>query len=339
MTSTETSTPAKPAPVRRDTVEASRPRRRPWQLLGMDRFSGLYVLAVLIVVYGLWLPDTFLTTDTLRGVADGQAVTAVVALALVVPLAAGTFDLSVAATLGWSVCFMAWLQGHHVNALLSVLLTMGAGLFIGAANGFIVVVLRVNSFIGTLGMSSLLAAAAYWITGGVILTSGFSPQLLKAGRSLPLDVPVSVLYLVAIAVVLWAVMEHTPVGRYFYAVGANPVAARLAGLRVDRLIARSLVISGLLASLGGVILVAKLGLGSSDVGPPYLLPAFSAAFLGATQIKAGRVNVAGTLVAVYLLGVGVKGLQLGGAQPWVSDLFNGAALIVAVALAARTSRR
>jgi len=313
--------------------------RRSLPRLGMDRFSGLYVLVVLVVIYGLWLPDTFLTSETARSVAAGQAITAIVALALVVPLAAGAFDLSVAATLGFSVCLVSWLQGHHTNPILSVLIALAVGVLIGAVNGFVVVVLRVNSFIGTLGMSSLLAAASYWITGGRTLISGFSPALLKAGRAQPVSIPVTVWYLAGVALVLWFVLEHTPAGRYFYAVGANPQAARLAGLRVDRVIVRSLIIAGFLSALGGAILAAQLGLGSPDVGPPYLLPAFSAAFLGATQIKSGRVNVVGTLVAVYLLGVGVKGLQLAGAPSYVSDLFNGGALIIAVALAARASRK
>ncbi|CAJ58883.1 MULTISPECIES: ABC transporter permease [Frankia] len=307
--------------------------------LGLDRFSGLYVLAALIIAYGIWLPDTFLTSQTARSVADGQAIAAIVALALVVPLAAGVFDLSVAATLGFSVCLVAWLQGHHVNAILSVLTAVAAGIVIGAVNSLVIIVLRVNSFIGTLGMGSLLAAGSYWITDGQTLIKGFSPDLLKAGRAQPAGIPVTVWYLVGIALVLWFVLEYTPVGRYFYAVGANPQASRLAGLRVDRLVARSLILAGFLSALGGAILAAKLGLGSPDVGPPYLLPAFSAAFLGATQIKSGRVNVLGTLVAVYLLGVGVKGLQLAGAPSYVGDLFNGAALIIAVALAARTSRK
>lgn len=143
------------------------------------------------------------------------------------------------------------------------------------------------------------------------------------------------IYLVVIADILWFVLDHTPVGRYLYAAGGNARAARLAGARVDRIVFGSLVASSTLAALAGVILAAKLGIGSHEVGPPYLLPVFAAAFLGSTQIKAGRVNVLGTIVAVYLLAVGMKGLQLAGAPSFVNDLFNGGALIIAVALASR----
>jgi ribose transport system permease protein len=237
------------------------------------------------------------------------------------------------------VALIAWLQGHGWNAVLSVVVTVLTGAAIGAVNGMIVTRLHVSSFIATLGMSSILLAGAFWITNGRTIVSGFSAQFLEAGRKQPFGIPLPVFYLLGVALILWYVLEYTPIGRYFYASGANPVASRLAGLQVDRLIFQSLVISGGLAALAGVILTAKLGVASPDVGSPYLLPAFSAAFLGSTQIRPGRVNVLGTLVAVYLLAIGVKGLELGGSPPYVDDLFNGVALITAVALAARTSRR
>jgi ribose transport system permease protein len=110
-------------------------------------------------------------------------------------------------------------------------------------------------------------------------------------------------------------------------------------VRVERLIFSSFVTSGTLAALAGVILAAQIGTADVSSGPPYLLPAFAAVFLGATQIRAGRVNVIGTLVAIFLLATGVTGLQLAGAPVYVEDLFNGAALIVAVALAVRSRNR
>jgi ribose transport system permease protein len=138
---------------------------------------------------------------------------------------------------------------------------------------------------------------------------------------------------------LWVVLEFTPAGRYLFAVGGNAQASRLAGLPVHRIVFLSLVASGTLSGIAGALLLAQLRLASYDVGPPYLLPAFSAAFLGATQIKAGRVNVIGTLIAVYLLATGVNGLQLAGAPVYINTLFGGVALLLAVTLAVRTAKR
>lgn len=307
--------------------------------LGLDRFSGLYVLAIVIIFFSIVLPDTFPTTTTLKGVANDQAITAVLALALIIPLAAGVYDLSIAGMLGFSVMLTAYFQEQGWPVLVAILIALLAGILIGAVNGFVVVRLHVNSFIATLGMSSVLLAGAAWVSNGRAISTGFNETFLKASRNDLLGIPLPVGYLVVIAAILYFIMEYRPVGRYLLATGGNPDAARLAGVRTDRIVWGSLIAAGFLSALAGVILIAKLGIADPNVGGAYLLPAFSAAFLGATQFKNGRVNVLGTLLAVYLLAVGVKGLQLSGAALYVTDLFNGLALIVAVALAANTARK
>jgi ribose transport system permease protein len=214
-----------------------------------------------------------------------------------------------------------------------VVVTLISGALIGAANGFSVVVLRVNSFIATLAMSSILAAIVTWISGGDQIVTGISAHFMAVGQNELFGLALPVFYMLALALVLYFVLEHTPFGRYLFAVGDNVEATRLAGIRTGRITFASLVVSGLLASLAGVVLCMRLGSASLDAGNPYLLPAFAAAFLGSTQLRPGRVNVWGTLLAVYLLATGVKGLQLAGAASWVEPLFNGTALLVAVAVA------
>jgi ribose transport system permease protein len=145
--------------------------------------------------------------------------------------------------------------------------------------------------------------------------------------------------MLGIAAVMWYVLDYRQLGRYLYATGSNADAARLAGVRVRRLSSIALMVSALVATIAGVIFLMRIGSTSLDAGTPYLLPAFAAAFLGATQFKEGNVNVPGTLVAVYVLATGVKGVQLLGSPFWVDDLFNGCALIIAVALAVRSGRQ
>ncbi len=306
--------------------------------LGLDRFSGLYVWVALIALFGLWVPDLFLTVQNARIVAGSQAITAIVALGLLVPVACGAFDLSIAGTLAVSVCTVAKLQSDGQPVVVSILVALGIGLAVGALNSIIVVRLHVDSFIGTLGMSSVLAAAAYWVTDGGQIATGISPGFLELGRKQILGLPLPVYYMLVLGIVLFWVLQYTPAGRYLYAVGGNPQAARLTGVRVGRITTAAFLTSGLIAAFAGIVLAAVLGSANPEVGSPYLLPAFSAVFLGATQILPGRVNVLGTLVAIFLLATGVKGLQLVGMPGYVEDLFNGVALIVAVALAARTAR-
>jgi ribose transport system permease protein len=318
-------------------AEQEKPRRG--FSLGMDRFSGLYVWAALIIIFGIWVPDTFLRVNTLTIILGDQAITAMLALGIIIPLAAGVFDLSFAGVCGVAVAVTAWAQVEGWNPAAAALLAVLVATAIGAVNGFVVVKLKVNSFIATLGMSSLLLALTYWITDGVQIVSGFRDWFLDLGTLQIIGIPLPFYAMVVLAIVVYIVIEYLPIGRYLYASGGNPVAARLAGVRVDRIVFGSLVVSSLVAGLAGVVLAARLGTASPDIGPSYLLPAFSAVFLGSTQIKPGRVNVVGTLIAIYLLATGVKGLQLAGAPVYVDDLFNGAALIIAVALAARSARK
>ena len=307
--------------------------------LGLDRFSGIYVWVAIIVLFAIWIPDTFMTEGNFRIIAGDQAITAMLAIGLIVPLAAGVFDLSIAGVMGFSVAMVSYQLSKGISAPIAIITTLLCGALIGAVNGFVVVKLNVDSFIATLGMSSILLAGTYWVTDGKQITEGFTDGFLDLGSKPFLGLPLPFFYMIAVAAVMYVILEKTPLGRYLYATGGNRQAARLAGLRVERIMFGALVTSATVAALTGVILAAKLGTAAPDIGPSYLLPAFSAVFLGSTQIRAGRVNVLGTLIAIYLLATGVKGLQLAGAPSYVNDLFNGLALIVAVALAARTARR
>lgn len=315
--------------------------RQASRYLALNRLSGMYALGVIILIFALWTPQTFLTLSTVRSIAADQAVTAIAAVALILPLAAGLYDLSVAANLGAAAALMLYLQLHGFSSVTAVVITLLGGMAVGAVNGLIVVLLEVNSFIATLGMSSILAAAAYWITdGNQLVGKPAAGWLGNIGYGSSLGLPNAAWVAVGIALILWYLTEWTTVGRYAFAIGARREAARLVGIRVNRIMWSSLVCSGLVASAAGILLTAELGSTSPDLGPPYLLPAFSAALLGATQIKAnGRVNVFGTLVAIVLLATGIYGLQLVGAPSFVSDLFNGAALILSVSLAVHASRR
>jgi ribose transport system permease protein len=320
-------------------VEVATPRRR--INFGFDKYSGLYVWALLVLIFALWIPDLFLQTSTVKQVLTFQAISAIVALGLILPVAAGAFDLTIAGTLTVSVCFTAWALTNGYGIVVAAGGSILIGIVIGLANSLVVVQLKVNSFIGTLGMSSILIAIAYMITDSsqiVLSTSGYAP-FFEFARTELFGLPLSVYYAALIALVFWWILEYTPGGRYLYAVGGNPVASRLAGVRVGRVTMIAFIASGASSAFAGIVYLATIGTATPDSGSGYLLPAFSAVFLGATQIRPGRVNVLGTLVAIFLLATGVTGLQLAGAPSYVTQLFNGAALIIAVALAARTARR
>jgi ribose transport system permease protein len=304
----------------------------------VGRYGVVVALLLLIVVFSLLRPDTFFTTGNFQSILNTESVLVILALGLIVPLASGEFDLSIAAVLGFSAGLLAHLTANEHWAVLPALgVTLLAALLTGVLNGVFVVYFGVNSFITTLGIGTIVGGLAIAIftaeTIGGIPSSFSDPFRVEL---LGLDMPVFLAF--GLALVMWYFLQHTPTGRYVFFAGEGREAARLAGVRVDRIRFGGLVGSALFAWLAGIVLAAQTGAAQATYGSPFLLPAFAAAFLGATTIKVGRPNAWGTVAAVYLLAVGTVGLQLLGAADWVEDVFNGSALVLAVALARLASR-
>lgn len=304
----------------------------------LERASALYLFAFVIVLFGVWIPDTFLTSITFRLVAADQVVIAILALAILVPLVVGAFDLSVGAMLAFSLVVVTWLESNtDLNAVVSCAIAILACSAVGFLSGLLVVRFKVNSFIATLGMSQILAATSLLISENRQIAGVFSDEFLSFGRRDLFGIPIVFVYLIALAVVIWYVLQWTPLGRNMFATGSNPEAARLSGVKTDSLVWGAMVVSAAIAGLGGVVYGMKVGSYSNSFGPPLLFPAFAAVFFGATQFTR-RPNVWGTLVAVYVLAFGVKGLQLAFTSGvyWITPMFNGVALLAAVTLASRT---
>lgn len=300
--------------------------------LRLGRYSGLLLLLVFIAAFAIWIPDTFLTATTARTIAIESAITMVLALGALITLSSGMFDLSLAQNFGLAAVICVSLITGGMPPLIAIVLTILIAGAVGAINAILVVVAGIESLIATLGMSSVLIAFTSIVSGNQYV--GPAPESFSTFVSWqPFGIPVLALYAIGAAIVMWYVLEHTPVGRRVYAVGANPDTARLSGIPIFRYIAGSLIVGGLIAGLAGSLEAAKLGTISPELGAPFLLPTYAAVFLSATQIKPGRFNVWGLVVSLYLLGTGVKGLVLAGGQLWITNLFNGVALIVAVGLA------
>jgi ribose transport system permease protein len=306
------------------------------RLLSPSRASALYLWLGFVVVFSL-ASDQFLTATTWRLVFSEGVVTAVLALAFLVPFVANTFDLSIGAVMGLSLVITNWLGANtSLPAGAVALAALAACALTGAVSGFVVVKLRVNSFVATLGVSQLVTGLVILISDNRQITGAFSELYEDFGRRQYAGVPVVVLYLLVIAAVLWFVLDQTPLGRRLYATGGNAEAARLAGVRTDRLVWSSLIASATMAGFAGVLFSMKTGTFSTSIGPGYLFPAVAAVFFGASQFT-GRPNVWGTIVAYYALAFGIKGLQLvaGPGTVWIGPVFEGTALLLAVALASR----
>lgn len=297
------------------------------------QYGVFFALIFLFILFSVLLPHTFFTLANIQTIISSQAVLFVLALGLTLPLVTGEFDLSIGATLGLTSVVLTYVTGaSHWSLALAIIFVLLMGALIGLINGFFVVKIGVGAFITTLGTSTVLAGLELAVTGGQIL-SGVPLTLTNFLQTNVLGLPLSVYLGWLFALVLWYVYEHTPVGRYLYFVGAGREAARLVGLRVNALRWGAFIASGFFSAAAGIISVAQAGGAQSGVGETYLLPAYAAAFLGATTIKPGRFNAWGTVVALYLLVIGSTGLELLGASSWVEQVFNGVALVIAVTLA------
>ena len=308
--------------------------------IALQRY-GLLVLFVLSVIgFSLYLPESFPTVLNFRNIAGNQAVLAIVTLAAIFPLICGHFDLSIGSVLGLtSIATASLLSKYEWPLWAAVPAGVGIGSAIGALNGFLIARLGLNALITTLGTATVITGVITWYTNGLSIITGIPVSLTDIGSGVWLGLPCTLYFLAVIAVFCWYLLEHTPFGRYLHAVGANPNAARLVGLNVDRLVMQSFVVSGTLVGLGGVLQVARQGGGNPQIGLYFMMPALSSAFLGATSIQPGRFNVPGTILAVFFLATSVSGLALAGVDNWVESIFNGTALVVAVALSTILSRR
>jgi ribose transport system permease protein len=316
----------------RDTRRGTQDRAsRLVSLLAFDKIGAVYVWLAIIVVFSIWVPDTFPNVTTAKQILNANSITALAALSVTIPLAARVFDLSFALNMTLCGVAVAHFVVDGVPLVPAVALGMLIGLVVGLINATVVVVMKIDSFIATLATGSLIQALITMVTNDTPisdakLAGGFS----KIGQTTVGGLILPVLYVAVVAASIWYLLEHTATGRRLYAVGFNPDAARLAGVKVARLQFLALVTSGVLAGSAGIVLASILGGGSPTAGTPYLLPGFAAVFLGATQLKNGRFNAGGTLIAVLLLGTGTTGLGLANAPQWSGALFVGVVLIAAL---------
>ena len=306
------------------------------------RVSILYLLAIVFVIFSLWIPDLFLSSITMQGVASSEAVVGILALGALLPFAAGEFDITVGANMALSVCIVAHLSATHpgMDVVLICLVAILATSAVGVANGLLIVKFGVNSFIATLATSQVLVAIALKMSDNQQVLAELPAGFVDFGRARTLGIPNALFVTLAVALLLWYVLQWTKLGRHLYACGLNREAARLSGVRTEGIVIGTFVASGFFAGLAGVVYVVQVGTFTNSIGAPLLFPAFAAVFLGATQFNF-RPNVWGTMIAIFTLALGVQGLQLalstGGF--WITPLFDGLALVAAVVFSKRQVAR
>jgi ribose transport system permease protein len=336
MTMVDTQTHAKSEGPRTDRIRSRR---------ALGEIVEAYALLILLVVTAIFFTlypataDTFPTVANIRILVGNQAVIAIVALAALIPLVANQWDLSIGAIAGLvAVLTASWVSdGSSIG--LAILLGVLVGAATGSINALIITRGRVNAVIATLGMATMLAGVITQKTGGMAVVGAVPAAMTDFGSGNWVGVPRTAFALAAVAAAVYYMLEYTPFGRYLYALGSNPAASKLVGLRTRLILGVSFVMAGGLSAIGGIIQVARAGGADPRVGDAFTLPALAAAFLSAAAIRPGKYNVGGTLTAIFFLAVINNGLNLAGAPSYLSSYINGGALIVGVGLAAYLGRK
>lgn len=303
----------------------------------VQKYALLAILLALFAMFVIAIP-AFRSWGLVASMINSQSIILLLALVATIVLRTGGFDLSIPQTMVASAAMTIVMVKAGLPLLAVVPLAVVLGAVVGAINGFLVVRIGVDSFVTTLGSFSALAGFSYLVTNSSII-SGVPPELVNLSRSNVLGFPLVTWYAWILAIALWFVYQRTPIGRYMVFIGGNADAARLAGIRVQGIRLGAYVVSGVLAALVGIIFLGYFGALDPGVGGQYMLQPLAAAFLGTTAIVIGRFNAFGTIVALYLLTVGITGLQVLGAQTWVTNLFYGLALMVAVTASKLAGRR
>lgn len=316
--STTSTPPAADAPA-----TTQRPQRR----RQVPETAALFVVLLALCVFFAVQSEFFLTGSNLLNVLVSASVIGIIAAPATLLLVAGQFDLSVGSGAAFIGVVMAWGASQY-GIPQGVLLALLAGLIIGLVNGFCVTIIGINALITTLAMLAILRGLGQVIAGGqTLLLPGFDGP----GNARPfLDIPMPVIIFVVVMIAFAFVMRFTVFGRSMYAIGANPIAARLAGLRTRTAVFAGFVLSGLSVVVGGLILVSQLGAASPEAANGLELSVVTAVILGGASLAGGRGTILGTLLGVLILGVLNNGLTLLNVDSFWQDVARGGLLLAAV---------
>jgi simple sugar transport system permease protein len=315
------------------------------------KYGFIFVTVTLFAYFAISEPsfrDSATLLDTLRYV----SVAAILGLGVTLTMAVGGMDMSVGSVAGLGVTVAAkTMVTYNQVGMVAILAVVAAGALVGLLNALLIVVLKIPDMLATLGTLFVIQGTKLVLVDGQSITPGmtqsdgttapgrFTAGFLRIDRGTILGIPISVLIFGGLTVIAWVFLARTRWGRVLYAIGANPEASRLAGIRVGAYRALAYVLSGVLASTGGLILASRIGQGDVSAGTSQLLEAVAVALVGTSVLGRGRPNVWGTALGAVLIGIITTGLTIKGLPYYTQDVVEGAVLILALVFSFTLSKR
>jgi ribose transport system permease protein len=307
----------------------------PWA----HRYGTLLGLVAIVVFFAALKPSVFLTGTNFRNIIEQSAILGVIAISETIVMVLGDFDLSVGTLAGLSGVIVLEMMLQGISPTLAIVVTFVVGAAAGALNGYLISYMGLSAFVATLATMTAFQGAALLITGGTALY-GIFPAFVRIGQGGIGPIKVPMIVMVVVFVLAYIVLSRTTLGRRWYAIGGNEEASFLSGIKVKRLRFWAFVICGMGATLGGIMLTARLTSAHPQAGVPFMLSALAATFLGMTVFsEEGEANVGGTIVGVLILGVMKNGLDITRVNTYAQQIVTGAVIVVAVLLSGIARRR
>ena len=322
-------------------TDVSKPMTAPPRAFVSDDVIQVFyrLLAALLICVALsLLSDSFLNLNNILNVLRQASPMFFIAAGLTLVVLTAGLDLSVGANVALSACLAGTVIKLTGSPVLGVLAGLAVGGVIGLLNGLMVTALRIPSFIATYGMLWVLHGLTYWYMAGDTI-HGFPPGFRQIGSGYLLGLPIPVYLLLIFLAIGTIFAQRTTWGQEIYAIGANPVAARLSGIPVSRRLVLVYVMSGLMAGLASIIFLARLNSAEADIGESLTLPAIAAVLIGGTSLFGGIGTVFGTFVGALILTLVLNGMNLLQVSASWQPLVTGVIVILAVWLDMKTRRR
>jgi ribose transport system permease protein len=308
-----------------------------WRISG--RYGAIFVLVAMIVVFAIIEPHSFATKSNLINVLNQSALTAIIAMGLTFPLVAGEFDLSIGYQASFAgVMVVGLMQRSGLSIPFAIVVVVAIAVTIGLANGLIVTQIGVNALITTLGVGTVVVGLNYAYTNGLPATLTNPQSFINLTFKKLFGIPYPVYVMVVVAVILWLLLNRTAVGQSMQAVGGNAEAARLSGIRINRIRVGTFILASVCAAITGILLASQTGSGAVDAGDTYLLSAFAATFFGSAVLREGQFHIIGTLIGVLTVSVGFNAMAILGLETYYQYLFQGTLLILGVGVGTMARR-
>ena len=303
----------------------------------LTKYATLMVLALLCLVFAIWV-DRFFAATNLLNILQQISMLTIVGVGLTFTFATKEMDLSVGYTAGLASLVVPMMLVAGWPLPLALVLGVLLGVLVGALNAAMVSLVGIPSLIATLATGSMLFGLNLLVTGGRAIYGGLPAAYTFMGQGRIGLLPVVSIIMLVVVALAWFVMERTLLGRYLYAVGGNPRASELSGIKARRYQMLGLLVCSAFSALAGVLLSARLGSGQPNAGERYLLDGMATVFIGMTMIRPGTATIIGTFFGALFVGIVNNGLNLMGMDTNVQSIAKGAIILVAVSIISRRTK-